>query len=407
MTPLIFTIFICNFPLVQCFIGLSVVGAILSNKIVLIFLLFIFILLFKTTYFQKGALVSNDSVNNIEKMPFSELKDQNARRILTSFLKEKKYTPDQLLLAPLTKGRSGADLYKFSLGNHEYVLRMFSPINSYEDREREAYVSRIAGGHGIAPQVYYVDSKLEGMIIEFIPGRTILKKDLEHPEDIISFAQFLRKLHEIPMEKYEATSPLQRGDEWLSIAQKENKSFPSQFDTIAKKIDEVEEVLSNMPAQKVFIHNDLMPLNIMIDNSSYKLIDWPEAGSGHPFWDLTTFSDFNNLSDEEIKILLHEYLGRDATQKEMDLFTIMRPVSMFMRTIGGVAFDKEPRSTEFYDENLQESKLPSFRKMINDFSLGQLTLPLWQVMLICFKEAMRRVNEPKFDQALQRLQSSN
>ena len=358
-------------------------------------------------YFQEGVPMSADIVSNIQEIPFAELKDQNARRILTSFLKDEKgITPDQLLLIPLTKGRSGAGLYRFSLGDSEYVLRMFSPINSYQDREREAYVSRVAGEHSVAPRVYYIDPKLEGIIIEFIPGLTILKNDLEHSEDIISFAKFLRKVHEIPMEKYEATSPLKRGDEWLDIAKKENKSFPSRFDAISKKIDEVEEVLLHMPAKQVFIHNDLMPLNIMIDNSLYKLVDWPEAGRGDALWDLTTFSDFNNLSDEEIMILLRGYLGREITQKEMDLFTIMRPVSTFLRTIGGIAFDKEPRSTEFYDKNIQEGKLPSFRKMIDDFSLGQLTLPLWQVTLISFIESMRQINDPNFDQALQRLKSN-
>ncbi len=40
------------------------------------------------------------------------------------------------------------------------------------------------------------------------------------------------------------------------------------------------------------------------------------------------------------------------------------------------------------------------------FSLGQLTLPLWQVTLICFIESMRQINDPKFDQALQRLESN-
>ena len=76
--------------------------------------------------------MSTDIVSDIEEISFTELKDQDARRILTSFLKsEKGITPDQLLLIPLTKGRSGAGLYKFSsLGDNEYVLRMFSPAHS-------------------------------------------------------------------------------------------------------------------------------------------------------------------------------------------------------------------------------------------------------------------------------------
>ena len=281
---------------------------------------------------------------------------------------------------------------------------MFSPINSYQDREREAYVSRVAGEHGVAPKVYYVDPKLEGIIIEFLPGRTMLKNDLERSEDIIAFAQFLRKVHEIPMEKYEATSPLKRGDEWLLMAKERDKSLPSLFDAVSKKIEQVKKVLTHMPTKKVFIHNDLMPPNIMISGSSFKLIDWPEAGTGNPFWDLTAFCDWNNCTDAERKIFLEGYFGRVLTEKEQALFTIMRPVSTFIRAVGGFTFEQESYSTEFYDQHLRNG-LPHFTKMVEDFSLGQLVLPLWQVALICFAETVRMINDPSFGEALNRLNS--
>lgn len=336
---------------------------------------------------------------------FKDLENEHARRILTDFWATSPQlgSLDALTLVPLTLGRSGAGLYKFTVRQQDYVLRLFSPVDHAEDRKREASVSRFVGGHPIAPKVYYTDPKFEGMIIAFLPGRTLLPKDVQTAEGMAAFAQFLRQVHALSIEGYSAKSHFERADEWLQIAKEKGVDFPEQFKKAYQAMGVVKEVLDRIPVKPVLIHNDLIPLNIMMDGTSFKLVDWPAAGMGDPFWDLIDFTVFLGFDDTQTRTFLSAYLERAVTPEEWDRFVVMRPVPSVVRAVGGFAFLKEVYPAEFYDEKCASGELVSFAKMIDDFALGQLSLSLSELICLFLNDAQRQFQDSEYLKALERL----
>lgn len=315
---------------------------------------------------------------------------------------------DMPILKPLTGGRSGAGIYKFSLNSKDYVLRMFAEMEEVSGREREYKVTKAVGKYGFAPKTYYVDPNYQGMVIEFLPGRTIVPADIYKKGTLASFSVFLKDLHELQInEEVVADSYIQRGQEWLNKARTKNKTLPRVIEDAVTDFEIISKVIEKLPSNVGLIHNDLISRNIMILPNGFKLVDWPASGYGDIFWDFIDFADFLNLSKEQVKDFFSEYFQRPITQKEWDKFVIMRPIPSIVRAIGGFAFMPDlPTDEKFWSDKWQDREsLISFTTLINDFATDKMNVDNPELILVFLKEANRQISSEEFKSIIKKYNS--
>lgn len=337
----------------------------------------------------------------VEPISFEEIESAGAKRILVEYFTQehRDISPDNVTYCPLTGGRSGAGVTRFDLKGSSLVLRMFSPLDDKLARKREVAVTKQVGEHGIAPKVFYVDPSLEGMIIEYIPGHTIQKKDVETKEDLEHFGAFIQKLHSLPITEPKAPNIVECREKWFQRMIDNKGAAPSKFDAIHDTIKETEQALLALPQKDVLTHQDLIPLNILKNDGEFRLLDWPNSGVGDPFCDLATFPDFHNLDREQTRQFLAGYFGREPTDLEWAIYVCHRPMPLFWRAIGGFGFPDNP-SSEFYEDTLKKGTLPSIQTVMYDFARCELDLTYWELALIFLDETERQINSTEFKEAL-------
>lgn len=200
--------------------------------------------------------------------------------------------PDNLIYTALKGGASKATLYRIDLEEKFYVLRLLPHQASPLTRMHQIILARLAGKLGIGPEVYFVDPQMEGMIMQFISGRTVRQTDFEHGDHLANFALLLRKLH-LSKERFPvACSPFQRFHHFVRKGEEEKIAYPACLAAVKALMEELEATFQLSPIPQVPSHLDLHPLNIMLTEQQFLLVDWVNGGMSDPYFDLTTFALF-------------------------------------------------------------------------------------------------------------------
>lgn len=333
----------------------------------------------------------------------SETKKNDALKVLEGFLLQENKQKMKVDLVPLLGGRSGAGLYTFKVSNKTYVLRMFAAMEELSGRKRESQITAQVAKFGFAPQVYFIDPKYKGMVIEFLPGGTLVPKESKKPENIKRFASFLNELHHLKIEDLTADGYFKRGKEWLLKAKKNEPCFPTGMDKLIKAIDEIESIVMDYPFPKRLIHSDLISRNIMFDGKDFKLVDWPASGYGNPYWDIIDYVDFQSFDKQEILLFLTSYFDRELSQEDWDLFVVLRPIPSIVRVIGGFAFMPDVKRKEFYDRKRENQNLITFHQLINDFAQDRMDVEHWEVTMAFLIEAEEQIASKEFQAAFNNL----
>jgi thiamine kinase-like enzyme len=160
------------------------------------------------------------------------------------------------------------------------------------------------------------------MIMEFISGRTVKVTDFEDSAHLAAFAKFLKRLHLSEVEFPHAVSPFKRFRDFcvkMDIA-------PSRFLEMQALMADLEALFQLFPNRPVPSHLDLHPLNIMVDKDRFCLVDWVNGGMYDPWFDLATFSVFQELNKEKAQQFLTEYLERAPMEFEWNRFIVTQPI---------------------------------------------------------------------------------
>ena len=102
----------------------------------------------------------------------------------------------KLLFDSLKGGMTSSGVYKFFLGNKEYILKILNPKYPYEQRKNEIEGQRIASASGLAPSVIYADPDALLFVSQFVKGKPIAQKELANPQIREKLAKHLKKLHD-------------------------------------------------------------------------------------------------------------------------------------------------------------------------------------------------------------------
>lgn len=309
--------------------------------------------------------------------------------------------PDNLIYTPLRGGSSKAALYRFDIGRRSYVLRLLPEQANNLARLHQTILAKQAGGIGIGPEIYFADSQMDGMIMSFIPGRTVQQKDFQNNDNLALFAKFLKKLHRAKGRFPAAYSPFRRFQNFLLKGKQEKITYPSKFNEAIMLMEELEATFQLNPVPQVPTHLDLHPLNIMLADRQFFLVDWVNGGICDPYFDLAAFTTFQGLDESQILTFLTHYFERPPAPSEWNRFIIAQPVRMFVIAAALLNTSLDETRSISYDEALKSWQLPT----ITDFGKQGASEPFWPLGLAMLQSGLELIGQKSFKTALRYTQN--
>ena len=160
----------------------------------------------------------------------------------------------------LTKGLSSALIFKITVENTPYLLRVITRTDVMADPAYYFDCMRSGAEAGLGPKVYYINAEDRISITGFIEGQPFAKNEARE-----KLPQLLRKLHDLPKFRFRIN--------YFDAMEGFIKKFRAANiveDRLTKDVfDLYENLISIYPRNDretwVSCHNDLKPENILFD----------------------------------------------------------------------------------------------------------------------------------------------
>lgn len=317
--------------------------------------------------------------------------------IISQFAKSGRFllnrAPNDFICEPMKGGQSVATLFRFQIDNFPYVLRLFPPHAPPITRMHQLTLAKEAGELGFGPKIHFIDSEMNGIIMDFFPGRTIKEADFKDLANLSRFTKFIKHLHCSSAKFPKATSPFKRFfDLCLKMKDTDNIKLP-QFYEIENLMKNLATIFQLLPIKRVPSHLDLHSQNIMVHENRFMLVDWVNGGISDPFFDLATFSVFHELNGHETNLFLCDYFEREISELEWNRFIVTKPIRLLVVALG--LFSVIHNKTQAYEE-IARLSLPTLR----DFREKGAIWPHFILGMSMYQSALTIIDQTQFQRSL-------
>lgn len=197
------------------------------------------------------------------------------------------WNADKVIIKEIGGGATNKN-YIITLDDKKYFMRMSVPNESLGLTENHEYgVMKKASDAGFAPAIILYAPQDHILVSDFIEGKP--------PTSLPKIGKLIRSFHESSIFFDTATNP-------YDILRQYNKSCRQVW------IQDVLALESSYPADHhTPCHLDIHKGNLMETPEKIWMIDWEYASMSDPYFDLATICSADNLTDEQMKELLHAY----------------------------------------------------------------------------------------------------
>jgi len=236
-------------------------------------------------------------------------------------------------IQPLTKGLSGAAVFKITVHGMPYVLRVITRTGTRDDPAYYFDCIQTAACAGLAPRIHYLNIEEKILITDFIEDRYFPVAEAR-----IKMADMLRNLHALPKFAYQLNY-LDASDAFLKKFQA-SKIIP---ESLTKNLFELYSRICNVYPRNdadnlVSCHNDVKRDNIIFDGVHPWLVDWEAARLNDRYVDLAAIANFVVKNDEDETEFLKRYFGGTFDEyKQARFFLMSQVIHMFCFTICSVS----------------------------------------------------------------------
>lgn len=224
------------------------------------------------------------------------------------------------------KVRDGERTYAVRAGEDDVILGI--------DRQNERVCARAAADLGVAPGIAWCEGGLT--VAQFIDGQALTVETANSSDRLEQIAATLRCIHE---EGVEAASGMSKftafevARSYIATAIGRGNELPGPSKSLS---DELTELESCLPAYRpTFCHNDMMPGNVIIDESRVWIIDWEYAGCGDPCFDLAGFASNCEFDPATEQRWLKAYHGSVTAESERH-FRILKAMAALRECLWAV-----------------------------------------------------------------------
>jgi thiamine kinase-like enzyme len=183
------------------------------------------------------------------------------------------------------------------------------------DRDCEYRNSVAAATAGAGPPVLEYRPQDGVLIIGYLEGQTLSRKDVAQPGTITRIAQACRRLHRAERFGNDFDMfAIQRG--YLAVTRSRGFRIPAGYDDLLPYFDAAAAALSASDHDgTVPCHNDLLPANFIDDGDRIWLIDYELSGNNDACFELGNIWAEAQLSDDGLAELVTAYYGQERPEK--------------------------------------------------------------------------------------------
>jgi thiamine kinase-like enzyme len=303
----------------------------------------------------------------------------------------------------LTRGLSGALVYRIVVGGSKFLLRIVTRTPDPTLPQHFACMKQAAEA-GLAPHVWYTSVEDRISITDFVDN-----VPFPISEALVQMPAALRALHALP--------PFPRRANHLNTSCTFLIHGGTALNTFIEKFQSA-NILSKSESEHLFAwharlaaayppnesdmassHNDLFrPDNILFDSRRVWLVDWEAAFLNDRYADLAVVADFVASNDSEERAYLQVYFGRSPDEYELARFIVMRQMVHMFYAMGFLWL-----SSAAGPVNLAES-VPEFRDFHRQLWAGELNLADKQTKALYgrvhWNQFLQDVQHPRSQEAL-------
>jgi thiamine kinase-like enzyme len=232
----------------------------------------------------------------------------------------------------LTKGQSGALVYRMVVRGSPYLLRIITRTHDPTLPQHFACM-KAAADAGLAPLIHYTSIEDRISITDFVDAVPFARA-----EALIRMPTTLRTLHALPPFPRRAdhlnTSCmflLNKGpalDGFIHTLRGANVFSDAEF---AELLDLHARLLAVYPRQEIDMvssHNDLFkPDNVLFDGNRIWLVDWEAAFLNDRYADLAVYANLVVTDEAEERVYLKEYFGQMPDEYQRGRYFLMQQVA--------------------------------------------------------------------------------
>jgi Ser/Thr protein kinase RdoA (MazF antagonist) len=219
----------------------------------------------------------------------------------------------------LTAGLSQALVYRITVHDKPYLLRIIMRTDEFANPEREYNCMRAGAEAGIAPRVWYTSIADRVAITDFVSI-----KPFPVAQARIKMPHVLKKLHSLaPFPSFQYIDVAARFNQKLLAS---NLLPVQEISVLIAQFDRINAIYPRIPQDIVSSHCDLKPENTLYDGERLWLVDWEAAFSNDRYADLAIAGNFLIHTEDDEIAYLHHYFGAEPSAYQRARFFLMQQI---------------------------------------------------------------------------------
>ena len=266
-----------------------------------------------------------------------EARRSRACEVALQVIANGKGDPTSLPLEPLA-GMTNRN-YLITINGTRYVVRIpGSGTEEYVDRAADGQAAQLTDEVGVGARLVHYDVAAGIQITEFIEGSVDMRQPnvLDDPNAVRRAARAFHRLHTCGRQMMNRFEPKTVAQEYLDVLRDKGAELPEGYERVQEEAEVIREVLNATCKELVPCHNDPAPENLVDTGDQVYILDWEFGGNNDPYWDLGDFSVESDFTEEQDRIFLEAYVGREPTEAEFARMKMQKALVFLLWTLWGV-----------------------------------------------------------------------
>lgn len=170
---------------------------------------------------------------------------------------------------------------------------------------------------GIAPEIYFCDTRTGSQFVEFIESDTMSNEDFNtRPEVVKAAARSMNKINNSKRKFKTLLNPMNKIKEYEGILSKNGfKERYKEWQMMSDILEKIREAYRSNPPEIVPCHNDALAENFMFDGEVMHVIDWEYSSMGCRFYDFCCIFAETYLCKKHEELFLKTYFDGKLTEE--------------------------------------------------------------------------------------------